>query len=68
MGSAERIRVAAAICTEEKVQRPVLAVVSAMSGVTDLLLGALRHAEADDEAGIESSIRTPLGAARKDVP
>jgi aspartate kinase len=58
MGSAERIRVAAAICTEVKVQRPVLAVVSAMSGVTDLLLGALRHAEADDEAGIESSIRT----------
>src|SRR6202034_1505542 len=29
-----------------------------MSGVTDLLLGALRHAEADDEAGIESSIRS----------
>ncbi|MGB6946685.1 MAG: aspartate kinase [Bryobacteraceae bacterium] len=58
MGSAERIRVAAAICTEQKKQRPVLAVVSAMSGVTDLLLGALRHAEADDEAGIESSIRS----------
>ncbi len=58
MGSAERIRVAAAICTEQKVRRPVLAVVSAMSGVTDLLLGALRHAEADDEAGIESSIRS----------
>jgi aspartate kinase len=29
-----------------------------MSGVTDLLLGALRHAEADDEAGIESSIHS----------
>ena len=58
MGSAERIRVAAAICTEQKAQRPVLAVVSAMSGVTDLLLGALRHAEADDEAGIESSIQS----------
>jgi bifunctional aspartokinase / homoserine dehydrogenase 1 len=58
MGSAERIRVAAAICTEQKVRRPMLAVVSAMSGVTDLLLGTLRHAEADDEAGIESSIRT----------
>jgi aspartokinase/homoserine dehydrogenase 1 len=58
MGSAERIRVAVAICTEQKAQRPVLAVVSAMSGVTDLLLGALRHAEADDEAGIESSIQT----------
>jgi bifunctional aspartokinase / homoserine dehydrogenase 1 len=55
-GSAERIRVAAQICTEQKAKRPVLAVVSAMSGVTDLLLGALRHAEADDEAGIESSI------------
>ncbi len=58
MGSAERIRVAAAICTEQKVHRPVLAVVSAMSGVTDLLLGALRHAEADDEAGVESSIHS----------
>jgi aspartate kinase len=58
MGSAERIRVAASICTEQKALRPVLAVVSAMSGVTDLLLGALRHAEADDEAGIESSIRS----------
>ncbi len=58
MGSTERIRVAAAICTEQKVRRPVLAVVSAMSGVTDLLLGTLRHAEADDEAGIESSIRS----------
>ncbi len=58
MGSAERIRVAAAICTEQNAQRPVLAVVSAMSGVTDLLLGALRHAEADDEAGIESSIQS----------
>jgi aspartate kinase len=58
MGSAERIRVAAAICTEQKVQRPVLAVVSAMSGVTDLLLGALRHAEGDDEAGVEHAIRS----------
>jgi aspartokinase/homoserine dehydrogenase 1 len=58
MGSAERIRVAAAICAEQKVQRPVLAVVSAMSGVTDLLLATLRHAEADDEAGVESSIQT----------
>src|SRR5580658_3100148 len=58
MGSAERIRVAAAICTEQKARRPVLVVVSAMSGVTDLLLGALRHAEADDEAGIESSVQS----------
>src|SRR5580658_10490540 len=58
MGSAERIRVAATICAEQKARRPVLAVVSAMSGVTDLLLGTLRHAEADDEAGIESSIQS----------
>src|SRR3984957_15450070 len=58
MGSAERIRVAATICAEQKARRPVLAVVSAMSGFTDLLLGALRHAEADDEAGIESSIQS----------
>src|SRR3984885_12717177 len=58
MGSPERIRVAAQICTEQKAKRPVVAVVSAMSGVTDLLLGTLRHAEADDEAGIESSIRS----------
>ena len=58
MGSAERIRVAATICSEQKAQRPVLAVVSAMSGVTDLLQGALRHAEADDEAGIEASIHS----------
>jgi bifunctional aspartokinase / homoserine dehydrogenase 1 len=58
MGSAERIQVAAGICTAQKTKRPVLAVVSAMSGVTDLLLGALKHAEADDEAGIESSIRS----------
>jgi bifunctional aspartokinase / homoserine dehydrogenase 1 len=58
MGSAERIRVAASICSEQKARRPVLAVVSAMSGVTDLLLGALRHAEADDAAGIESSIQS----------
>ena len=65
MGSAERIRVAAAICTEQKAQRPVLAVVSAMSGVTDLLLGALRHAEADDEAGIESSIQVFRIGTRK---
>ncbi|MBV9770401.1 MAG: aspartate kinase [Bryobacterales bacterium] len=58
MGSAERIRVAAAICSQHQPQRPVVAVVSAMSGVTDLLLAALRHAEVDDEAGVEASIQS----------
>jgi aspartate kinase len=56
MGSAERMKVAAQICAEQKQQRPVLAVVSAMSGVTDLLLNTLRHAEAGDEAGIAANL------------
>ena len=56
MGSPERIKVAAGICTEQKRRRPVVAVVSAMSGVTDLLLNTLRHAEAGDEAGIANNL------------
>jgi aspartate kinase len=56
MGSADRIKVAAGICTEQKRQRPVVAVVSAMSGVTDLLLNTLRHAEGGDESGIAANI------------
>ena len=34
----------------------MVAVVSAMSQVTDLLLNTLRHAEAGDEAGIEANL------------
>ncbi|HLG98549.1 MAG TPA: aspartate kinase [Bryobacteraceae bacterium] len=56
MGSAERICVAADICREQRSVRPVLAVVSAMSGVTDLLLNTLRHAEGGDEAHVEASV------------
>jgi bifunctional aspartokinase / homoserine dehydrogenase 1 len=56
MGSADRMRVAARISTEQKNARPVVAVVSAMAGVTDLLLNTLRHAEAGDEAGIEANV------------
>ena len=56
MGSAERIKIAAGICTEQQHERPVIAVVSAMSGVTDLLLNTLRHAEAGDEAGIAANL------------
>ncbi len=56
MGSAERIKVAAAICQEQRSRRPVVAVVSAMSQVTDLLLNTLRHAEAGDQAGIEANL------------
>ncbi|HYL74385.1 MAG TPA: aspartate kinase [Bryobacteraceae bacterium] len=56
MGSAERIKIAGQICTAQKEQRPVVAVVSAMAGVTDMLLNTLRHAEAGDEAGIEANL------------
>jgi len=56
MGSAARIKVAAQICRDQKQRRPIVAVVSAMSQVTDLLLNTLRHAEAGDEAGIEANL------------
>lgn len=56
MGSAERIRVAAGICAKERKKRPVVAVVSAMSKITDLLLDTLRRAEAGDAAGMESNL------------
>ena len=56
MGSAERICVAADICREQQAGRPVLAVVSAMAGVTDLLLNTLRHAEGGDEAHVVTNV------------
>ncbi|MDQ2843082.1 MAG: aspartate kinase, partial [Acidobacteriota bacterium] len=54
MGSAERMRVAAAIISGET--RPVLVVVSAMSKVTDLLLETLRRAELGDSAAVAELI------------
>ena len=57
MGSAERIRVAAAIAAAQRRTRPVVVVVSAMSKVTDLLLDTLRHAEAGDQAGMDANLR-----------
>ncbi len=60
MGSAERICVAADICREQRALRPVLAVVSAMAGVTDLLLNTLRHAEGGDQARVESYVEQLL--------
>lgn len=56
MGSAERIKGAAALCLEQYQRRPVAVVVSAMSKVTDLLLDTLRHAEAGDSAGVEQHL------------
>ena len=60
MGSAERMRVAARIVSEEHAQRPILVVVSAMSKITDLLLDTLRRAELGDRAEVELAIRTLL--------
>jgi aspartokinase/homoserine dehydrogenase 1 len=55
MGSAERMRVAGSICTEQIRQRPVAIVVSAMSKVTDLLLDTLRKAEGEDRTAMEAN-------------
>ncbi len=53
VGSAERMKAACTLITAEAKKRPVVAVVSAMSKITDLLLEITRHAEADDQAGID---------------
>lgn len=57
VGSAERIRVAAEIGARERRKRPTLLVVSAMSKVTDLLLDAMRHAEAGDRESLEANLK-----------
>src|SRR5205807_7548733 len=56
VGSAERMRVAARIGAEQNRKRPTLVVVSAMSGITDLLFDSMRHAEAGDTAGLDANI------------
>src|SRR5579862_5749888 len=56
VGSAERMRIAAAIAAEQMARRPVAIVVSAMSKITDLLLDTLRRAEAGDHMGLETNI------------
>jgi aspartate kinase len=57
VGSAERIRAAARISAAERSRRPVVVVVSAMAKITDLLLDAMRHAEAGDAAGLDNAVR-----------
>jgi aspartate kinase len=56
VGSAARMRVAARLAADERARRPVAMVVSAMSKITDLLLDAMRHAEAGDRAGLETDM------------
>jgi len=59
VGTAERLAVAADLIVQarQQEQRPVAAVVSAMSGVTDTLLETMRRAEAGDRGGMESNIQ-----------
>ncbi|MBI3471740.1 MAG: aspartate kinase [Candidatus Solibacter usitatus] len=57
VGSAERMKGAARLSARQKLRRPVVTVVSAMSGITDLLLDSMRHAEAGDSHGLETGIQ-----------
>jgi aspartokinase/homoserine dehydrogenase 1 len=56
VGSAERIGVAACLTAEQYRQRPVAIVVSAMAGITNLLLETLGRAKDGDSAGVASNI------------
>jgi len=57
VGSAERMKAGCALIAAEASRRPVVAVVSAMSKITDLLLDTTRHAEGGDQAGIDLNLR-----------
>ncbi len=57
VGSADRIASVCRILSEEARRRPVVAVISAMSKVTDLLLETLRRAEAGDEDDVRANLR-----------
>jgi len=58
VGTAERIRQAARLVEREARRRPVVVVVSAMAGVTDLLLRAVEAARAQDDAALEAALRS----------
>lgn len=60
MGSAERMRAAAALIAKETKSRSVCVVVSAMSKITDLLLDTLRHAEIGDRASVDGNLEMLL--------
>jgi len=57
MAGAERIRTAARLAVGQKEKRPVLVVVSAMSGITDLLIDTLKFAEAGETSRMEANFR-----------
>jgi aspartokinase/homoserine dehydrogenase 1 len=72
VGSATRMKAACDLIAVQAANRPVAAVVSAMSKITDLLLDTTRMAEADDQDGIDRNlellITRHLEAAKELVP
>ena len=72
VGSAERMMAACDLIADEARKRPVTVVVSAMSKITDLLLDTTRHAEANDQSGIDRGLEQletrHLAAAKQLVP
>ena len=56
VGSADRMKAACDLIAAEAARRPVVAVVSAMSKITDLLLDTTRQAEAGDQAGLDFNL------------
>jgi aspartokinase/homoserine dehydrogenase 1 len=72
VGSAARMKAACDLIAIQAANRPVAAVVSAMSKITDLLLDTTRMAEADDRNGIDRNLALlttrHLEAAKELVP
>ncbi len=56
VGSAERIQAAAELVVTARRTRPVIAVVSAMARITDLLFDTMKHAEGGDRAGLQANL------------
>jgi aspartate kinase len=56
VGSADRMKAACDLIATHAGARPVTAVVSAMSKITDLLLDTTRHAEAGDKSGMDRNL------------
>ncbi len=56
VGSAARMKAACDLIATHAANRPVTAVVSAMSKITDLLLDTTRLAESGDQAGIDKNL------------
>jgi aspartate kinase len=72
VGSAARMKAAADLIAIHAANRPVTAVVSAMSKITDLLLDTTRLAEIGDQTGIDANLAQltarHLEAAKELIP